>query len=177
MKMRDIMNRLNEALDGKNSPSMLEGMRDGNPENWLNARERENAEKLVEQWPEVKPGMFVQLDTWGGDVWAEITSVYLGHGDAASRSVNFWSYEKYGVTRKPDHARFGSIRKFATRDQIDFARNTVMTPTAKYEHGHAIEWPAEGPFKRDLRGYEKHPTISKEQSRAKRDELFYGKRS
>ena len=146
-------------------------------ESWLQTSDRRNAERLLAEWPNLEPGMFVQLQTWFGDIWTEITSVHISQDDPTRfSSVSFWYYEKYGVTRKEDHAYFGKIRKFATRDEINFAHCTVMTPTGKYDHGHKVEWP-QGPHRRDQGNYEMHPTISKEQGRENRDAAIWGKRS
>lgn len=142
---------------------------------WLENRRRENTERLMAEWPEVTPGMFVRLQ--GYSVWMEITRVSKDTvGGGRFNSVSFYRYEKYGVTRKPDHAYYGEIAAFATRDEVIASHDTFATPTVYNDHGYVVEWPAEGPFRRDAGGYEMHPTISKEQARETRDRLFYGRK-
>lgn len=128
---------------------------------WLDRQHRLNAERLVAEWPEVGSGMFVQLDSWFGDVWAEITSAYSAWEDPSQRSVTFMRYEKHGVSRKADHAYYGYIRKFATRDQIDFTTAIVHIPNASYSYGRVVEWPEGRSPRRDRGGYELHPTLDK----------------
>ena len=107
-------------------------------EDWLADRRRERALLLTQEYPDVKPGMYVQLITWFGDIWAEITRAYTDPAHPEWNRVYYISYEKYGVTRKESSASYGDIRKFATKDQIDSAHNTVMTPTGRYDHGYNV---------------------------------------
>lgn len=142
---------------------------------WLEDQQRKNAERLLAEWPEIKPGMFVQLDAWFGDVWAEITSAYTHWDDHPTfNSVNFVRYDKYGVERKEDSSHFSRIRKFATREEINFATDIIHTPNAHHAHGRIVEWP-EGKFRRDIGGYEQHPTMTKEESRKEREVRLYGR--
>lgn len=126
---------------------------------FLDHLRRSRAKELVQNWPTVEPGMFVQLSSWFGDVWSEITSTFQNGDDPVWYSVSFYRYEKYCVTRKLDSAYYGDIRKFARREEIDFKTSIVFTPTHCYRHGKVVEWPAGVKGRRDNGGYEMHPTL------------------
>jgi hypothetical protein len=128
--------------------------------NWLAKRRAEDAQKIADTYPVIVPGMFVQLETWFGDVWAEITSTYQSWEDPSMRSVDFIRYEKYGVSHKADSARFGDIRKIATREEVDFNYNILHMDNSHRSYGVLTEWP-EGSHRRDMGGYELHPTKQK----------------
>lgn len=134
--------------------------------------ESRHLDRLVAKWPVVEPGMFVQLNTWGGDVWAEISGGYF-HDDPKTNSVTFWQYDKYGVERKMEHAYYREVRKFANRNEINFKHDIISTREGKSDGGYVVKWPAEASFETH-RGRQIHPTLSKEESRAARDAMFYG---
>ena len=133
---------------------------------WLTNCERESVKRLIETYPVVMPGMFVQLDTWFGDVWAEIVSAYPADADRpTSGCVTFYRYEKYGVSRKCDIAFYIGIRKFARREEIDVRKNIVYTPTHYHSYADVVEWPADLKPRRDVGGYELHPTLPRNRGR------------
>lgn len=128
---------------------------------------KRHAEKIAEKYPDIQVGQFVQLNTWFGDVWAEITRVFNSDIDPKYHSVYFTMYEKYGVARKKEHAYFAEIRKIANRDEINFEREIVHTPTAHYSFGKVTEWPEGVPPRKGTRGTELHPTLDKPDPRTR----------
>ncbi len=138
--MRDYMNILNES--------------------WLDKAEAKHVAEIVAKYPEIKPGQFVQLTTWFGDVWAEITSVYYPTTDSRYSSVSYISYDKYGVGRKEQSANFNKIRKIADASEINLDQNIVHTRDVHYSPHGKTDWTGLNPSK-DRSGYQKHPTKTK----------------
>ena len=128
---------------------------------YMDTIRQRHTEEIAARYPDIQVGQFVQLNSWFGDVWAEITRVFISRNNPRYSSVSFVMYEKYGVSRKPDSTSFAGIRKIATKDEINFSREIVHTPSAHYSFGNVTEWPEGVPPRRGSGGYEFHPTLDK----------------
>jgi hypothetical protein len=78
---------------------------------WLADRNRERTEEVRKMKP--KKGQFVQLDTWFGDVWAEIESVF--GSDSGNDWLIVWTHRNCDIRggKCTDWEIFYHVRKIS----------------------------------------------------------------
>lgn len=65
----------------------------------------------------IKSGDMIQLNTWFGDVWAEVLNVYIS-SDGEWDSVYYCHYSKYGYERCVRDTRIKNIRRVISKSEV-----------------------------------------------------------
>lgn len=100
---------------------------------------REQAAKIADIGIEV--GDFINLDTWFGDIWAEVLSVYNAEEPSRS-SVTYILYSKNRMMRGKVSATFGDIRKVLKAADREKTIGTFHASNGKYGGFHtSTVWP------------------------------------
>lgn len=108
---------------------------------WLEDREKENADRINAKNPQV--GDFVNLNTWFGDIWAEVLMVFPP-SDGGGRGSMVIAYHRDRNTT--EYIFYYMVRKIVKRDTLTmkdasriYIKDGTFTDAFSRNHGRPLE--------------------------------------